>query len=120
MKFIGYVVGRDCKKKTSYFTCAECPKIHILPYKTGRTRHLCYACTKAKNDKEREFLKIKRDNEKRLCLMCDKPFNSSGPENRRCAQCEYRLQHDPTGKHSAKTVLRFSAAGKMFKARPFL
>ena len=120
MRFLGYVPGRNCDKKISYFKCAKCPKIHILPFLTGNLRHLCYACTKKKYDKEREFLKVKRDNEKRICLMCEKKFSSSGPGNRRCAQCEYKLQHDPVGKHSNKKAMRFAAAGKMFEASSLL
>ena len=56
----------------------------------------------------------------RICLMCDKEFKSTDKGNRRCATCEYKLQHDAFGRHSHKNAMRFVAAGKMFEASGFL
>ena len=34
------------------------------------------------------------DRKIRSCLMCNQPFLSVGPENRRCDHCEEKLNHN--------------------------
>lgn len=112
MRFRGYTSdGKAC------WLCEGCNRIHILLYKTGRTRHLCYACERVARAKIKLNVEHEAD---RVCLMCNKKFKSTDKGNRRCARCEYRLQHDPIGKHSNKNVMKFVAAGKMFEVLPFL
>ncbi len=46
---------------------------------------------KPKSAKEMEFIAPitrKLAKKTRSCLMCDKPFNSNGPFNRRCPACD--------------------------------
>ena len=105
------------KGELSKWLCGDCNQVHALPYEIGRSRGQCYACQAVRRKK----LTGKQPDSpgkpaKRTCLMCGKRFDSADINNRRCAQCEYKLQHDPVGKHSNKKAMRFAAAGKMFEA----
>lgn len=45
----------------------------------------------------------------RTCLMCGKEFRSEGPHNRRCARCNYLLEHAREGTYYEPRV--YSAMG---------
>lgn len=119
MKFRGYsasgVEGDAC------WFCEGCKRIHVLQYRIGRSRQYCYACQKVKREELTGSIRnMLADPAIRICLMCGSGFKSTDKGNRRCAKCEYRLQHDAFGRHSTKNAMRFAAAGKMFEATPFL
>ena len=119
MKFRGYsangVAGDAC------WFCEGCKRIHVLPYRIGRTRHVCHACMRDERAKNTGSLKLNTEHRaERVCLMCDKKFKSTDKANRRCAPCEYKLQHDSMGRHSKRNPLYCSARGKMFEVLPFL
>ena len=116
MRFRGYTSDGE-----AYWFCEGCKRIHALPYRIGRTRHLCYACMRDERAKNTGSLKLNTEHRaERICLMCNKKFKSTDKGNRRCAQCEYKLQHDAVGSHSTRSPFRIAAPGKMFKALPFL
>ena len=119
MRFKGYsangVEGDAC------WFCEGCKRIHVLPYRIGRSRQYCYACQKVKREELTGSIKNNVvDPAIRICLMCGKEFQSTNKGNRRCARCEYKLQHDAFGRHSNKNAMRFVAAGKMFETSSFL
>lgn len=52
----------------------------------------------------RTRLRIKARRKVRSCLMCGRKFKSEGPHNRRCARCNYLLEHAREGTYYQPTV----------------
>lgn len=52
--------------------------------------------------KNRNSTKFQR--KKRTCLMCGRSFRSEGPHNRRCARCNYLLDHAREGTYYEPTT----------------
>ena len=96
----------------SKWLCSDCGKIHILTYKKGRSRGPCYACQAVRRAKlTGKQPKSPGKPAKRICLLCEKIFESADICNRRCAECEKELE-DAKRSHFDRTPLRYMAPGK--------
>lgn len=59
----------------------------------------------------RARLRIKANKIVRSCLMCGRRFRSDGPQNRRCARCNYLLEHAREGTYYEPKVYSSEGGG---------
>lgn len=92
MKLIKKLGTRKCKNggnniSVALFFCEHCKKEVERQLKNGLDQHTC-GCVRVvvKKEKMRQFEKKERS-----CLMCNKRFISKGPHNRRCGDCNDKV-----------------------------
>lgn len=49
--------------------------------------------------------------DKRICLMCNKPFKSKGPHNRRCKVCNLKIYQAGENTYFEKSVNKMYQKG---------
>lgn len=100
------------KGEPSKWLCGDCNQVHVLPYNIGRSRGQCYACQAVRRAK----ITGKQPDSpgkpaERKCLMCGKEFESANIGNRRCANCDGKLENRKEPFFDRKQ-LRYMAPGK--------
>lgn len=104
---------KDIKDRTKHngkmglFTCPFCCKAVKRPLQQGIRQYGC-GCVRKWGRKQ-----TGSSNRERVCLMCDKPFLSSGAHNRRCPACELRVEQAGYNTYYEPPVYSHTTDGNM-------